>query len=433
MKAPLFALIAVLFTAAPFASADESRPNILLIFADDVGREVLGCYGGTSYETPAIDALAGDGMRFEHCYSMPVCHPSRVCIMTGAYPATQGNPGWGDFADDYEDETFAHLLKRAGYATAVAGKWQLALMKNDPDHPGELGFDHWSVFGWHEGARFHDPMIYEPGGVREDTEGEYGPDLYVDSLVDFMKDSRDEGKPFFAYYSMALCHDVTDDLNGEFVSFYEDDRWMNYAEMAESMDEMVGRLTDALDDLGLREDTVVIFTTDNGTAASSYIRVEDGKMVKEEVWSDYDGRRIRGGKGEFTDWGTRVPLIARWPGKIEAGTVADDLVDFADFLPTLADLAGEPVPEGWAEDGVSFAPRLLGEGESPREWAYSELRGKRFVRTRRFKLYGNGRFYDLENDPEEENPVKPAEIGPEAVEAHGMLQDALASVPEPKG
>ncbi|NNE93612.1 MAG: sulfatase-like hydrolase/transferase, partial [Verrucomicrobiales bacterium] len=125
-------LTLLLLTCATHHAAE--KPNIVLIFADDVGREVLGCYGGTSYKTPHLDALAAGGMRFTHAYAMPVCHPSRVCILTGKYPARMGNPRWGDFARDQEDKTFAHLLKKAGYRTAVAGKWQLALMSKRPDH-----------------------------------------------------------------------------------------------------------------------------------------------------------------------------------------------------------------------------------------------------------------------------------------------------------
>lgn len=425
------ALFALLLSAISISAAAE-KPNVLFLFADDVGREVLGSYGGTSYETPHLDALAKTGMQFGHCYSMPVCHPSRVCIMTGVYPARQGNPGWGDFAKDYEAKTFAHVLKSNGYATAVAGKWQLALMKNDPRHPERLGFDEWSVFGWHEGPRFHDPMMYENGGVRDDTTGKYGPDLYVDFLIEFMKKSQATGKPFFAYYPMALAHDVTDDLKGKMVPFYKENRWMNYKEMAESMDDMVGRLVKFLDQSGLRKDTIIIFSTDNGTAKSSYIRVVDGKMVKDEVWSNWEDGKVRGGKTEFTDWGTRVPLIVSWEEKIEAGSTADDLVDFSDFLPTLAELTGSEIPEDWTMDGVSFAPRLVRGEASPRTWAYSELRGKRFVRTKKFKLYGDGRFFDVATNPLKEILLKESGIpDPEGTEARLLLQNALDSVPAP--
>lgn len=429
---PRFLPVAILLGCLAGNSFAQDKPNILFLFADDVGREVLGCYGGTSYETPNIDRLSSEGKRFSHCYSDPVCHPSRVCIMTGVYPARQGNPRWGDFAPTYQDKTFGWVLKGGGYTTAIAGKWQLALMKKKPSHPADLGFDRWSVFGWHEGPRYHSPMIYEDGGVREGTDGQYGPDLYTQFLIDFMHESKKVGKPFFAYYSMALCHDVTDDLKGKFVPFYKDDRWMNYTEMAASMDEMVGRIDRALDEMNLADNTVLIFATDNGTASASYSTVVDGKMVREEVWSEFGGKMIRGGKGSFTDWGTRVPLIVRWPGKIEPGSVADDLVDFSDFLPTLAGIAGVQIPGDWDMDGVSFLPRLLEEGPSPRKWAYSELRGKRFVRTHDFKLYNDGTFIDLRTNPDEKKSLAgPVRDDPEASAAQVMLQEAMASIPEP--
>ena len=135
----------------PEPVATVEPPNILLILAADVGREVLGSYGGTSYETPHLDDLATTGMRFDHTYSMPVCHPSRISLLTGRYPFQVGNPEWGTFPRASETQTVAHSLKDAGYATAIAGKWQLTLLKDDPDHPHRLGFDEYCLFGWHEG------------------------------------------------------------------------------------------------------------------------------------------------------------------------------------------------------------------------------------------------------------------------------------------
>ena len=187
------------------------QPNIILIMADDVGCEPIGAYGGERWKTPHIDALAKGGMKLDYCFSMPVCHPTRVCLLTGKYPFRL-NSGWGSFPKAEEKNTVAQVLKKAGYATAVAGKWQLSLMKNDLQQPARMGFDEWSVFGWHEGARFHEPFIYENGRLRTDTKGKYGPDLYVDFLGEFMARSARAGKPFFAYYPMALAHDVTDDI-----------------------------------------------------------------------------------------------------------------------------------------------------------------------------------------------------------------------------
>ncbi|MFT5467144.1 MAG: arylsulfatase A [Verrucomicrobiales bacterium] len=421
--------ILLLLLAASIARAADRPPNIVLIFADDVGREVLGCYGGSSYKTPNIDALAESGTRFTHCYSMPVCHPSRVTILTGRYPTTLGNPKWGDFPKTDQNLTFAALLRQAGYATAVAGKWQLALLKNNPDHPQELGFDESSVFGWHEGPRFHEPMIYENGTLREDTAGTYGPDLYVDFLGDFMEKNRE--RPFLVWYSMALCHDVTDDI-GKPVPFYKDNKWMDYGEMAESMDVMVGRIVKAIDDLDLREETLILFTTDNGTAASSYLGVdENGKMYKHKVMSEFGDRMVQGGKGQLTDLGTRVPLIASWPGKIETGHAWGDLIDFSDFLPTLVEIAGAELPKDVALNGKSFAPRLLGTGAGTRPWVFSEHRGKAWTRNHRFKLYDDGRFFHMEDDPDEKSALAIGDLNESARQAHAMLSKARKGIRKP--
>ncbi|REK12551.1 MAG: Cerebroside-sulfatase [Planctomycetota bacterium] len=424
----LFLLSPVL--GQPQDAANPPRPNIVLILADDVGREVLGCYGGESYETPHINALARGGRRFTHCYSMPVCHPTRICLLTGKYPARLGNPQWGTFPRDEENRTLAARLQRAGYATAIAGKWQLELLKNDPDQPSRMGFQRWSLFGWHEGPRYHDPMIYQNGKLRTDTEGKFGPDLYVDFLVDFIRKNRQ--RPFFAYYSMALCHDVTNDI-GHPVPYGPDGRWLSYAEMVHEMDEHVGRLVEALDTLGVRDNTLILFTGDNGTASASFIRYENDAFVRPKVFSRIDGREVQGGKGQLTDWGTRVPLIANWPSHVPADTTCDDLVDSSDFLPTLCDLAGATVPDASMLDGHSFAKSLLGTGHTSRDWAYSERGAERhFVRTQRYKLYASGKFYDMQSDPDERHPLAAEKLTKDQQRVKGQLQAALASLPQAK-
>ena len=427
--------VVLLLTVMPLCLCASEKPNILLILADDVGSDAVGCYGGESYPTPNVDALAQGGLKFNHGYAMPVCHPTRVCLMTGRYPCRFSKAGskWGGYPKPAEGISIGDRLQQAGYATAVAGKWQLCLMKKDLNQPRRTGFDQWCLFGWHEGARYHDPLLYQNGALREDTAGKYGPDLYVQFLIDFMQRSVRAGKPFFAYYPMALCHDVTDDLKGEHVAFYKDGRWMHYAEMMASMDEMVGRLITTLERLGVRDNTLVIFTTDNGTAAASYITVNDkGKMIKEKVFSLRYGKKVPGGKGKTDDTGTRIPLIANWPGRIEPGSETDAMVDMTDFLPTLAEVAGLP-DDGVPRDGISFAPVLFGKPKQRRErpWIYIDHRGKRCVRSPRWKLYDDGRFFDLQSDPEEKSPLETGALPDEAARQHGMLQQALAGLAGP--
>lgn len=418
----------VLALVSSSRAAEASPPNIVFILADDVGCEVLSCYGGESYQTPHIDALAQGGRRFTHGYSMPVCHPSRTTLLTGRYPATIGRPKWGEFPRAEEDRTFAAVLRRAGYATAIAGKWQLATLSQDFQQPTRMGFDEWSLFGWHEGPRYHDPLIFENGRVRPETAGKFGPDLYVDFLIDFIR--RHRAGHFLAYYSMALCHDVTNDLDQP-VPYGPDGRYLSYAEMVAEMDERVGRLVAALDELQLREETLILFTTDNGTPKATIARHEAGpsrqdQYVREKVFSQIDGRSVPGGKGDLTDWGTRVPLIANWPGRVPAGTTSDALVDFSDFLPTLAALAGAPLPATPPLDGHNFAPQLTSEAQPTRKYAYAERgRDRSFVRTKRYKLYSTGEFYDMESDPEEEKPIEEARMTAEQTQVREKLEEAL--------
>ena len=398
--------------------AKPEQPNILLILADDVGREVLGSYGGTSYPTPHLDQLARTGLRFEHAYSMPVCHPSRICLMTGRYPFRLGHPVWGTFPERWEERTLPQVLKRAGYATAIAGKWQLALLREDPEHPFRLGFDQYCLFGWHEGPRYYQPLIWENGRIRSDVRDQYGPDAYVRFLTEFME--RHRAGPFFAFYSMALCHDVTDDLEAP-VPFGPRGRYDNFGEMVEAMDQRVGRLVGALDRLGLREKTLIFFTTDNGTPKQSIITAQGGKLVREPVSSRMGERTIPGGKGDLTDAGTRVPTIANWKGTLPQGKSTPALMDFSDLLPTLAELGGAQAPPGETLDGTSFAALLRGEPGPGRDWVFAEHRGKSWVRTRDWKLYRDGRFFDLTADPDETRPVPEEAKTP----VHGRLQTIL--------
>jgi arylsulfatase A len=405
-------IITLILAGVTCIAATPQKPNILLIMADDVGCEPIGAYGGERWKTPHIDALARGGMRFDYCYSMPVCHPTRICLMTGKYPFRL-NSKWGTFPRAEEKNNIAQVLKRAGYNTAVAGKWQLSLMKNDLKQPARMGFDTWSVFGWHEGARFHEPMIYQDGRLRTDTGGRYGPDLYVKFLGEFIRKSADERKPFFAYYSMALAHDVTDDIPTQVPYVPGKDRWMDYGEMIESMDAMIGKIVARLDKMNLRQNTVILFTGDNGTARRSKLRhIKGRKYEYEDVYSIRNGQRVPGGKGTLLDIGTNVPLIANWPGHIKAGSENDSLVDFSDWLPTLAEIGGAKVDH--EIDGTSFAAALL-DPQKPvaRSFAYSESRsGNAWVRTHNYKLYNNGNFFNMTEDPGEKNAMRPGREEP---------------------
>ena len=410
----------------------DDRPNILLIMADDVGVDALGCYGGESYKTPRLDALAEDGMKFTNCYSMPVCHPTRITLMTGRYPFRTGNPKWGTFPKEEEPHNIGQVMKRADYATAVAGKWQICEIKNDLNHANRLGFDESCLFGWHEGARYHSPFIYQNGKLQKGLDDSYGPDVYVSFLIEFMR--RNKETPFFAYYPMALCHDVTDDLDDP-VPFGPNGHYDSFKTMVEAMDVRVGRLIDALDEFGLRDNTLVIFTTDNGSPVRSIYSAEKNPNPKRKdtyirvpVVSRRNGVDVPGGKGSLTNGGTLVPLIANWPGKVKPGQIANDLVDFSDFLPTVAEFGQADLPDGITLDGHSLASRIINGKPSFRNWAFVEHRGKHWVRDQRWKLYDNGKLFDVSLDQAEQNPIDKTDGSNEAEAARKRLSSVLKSL-----
>jgi arylsulfatase A len=386
------AALAVAGCARPPAAAPRAtKPSLLVFLADDLGRECLGSYGGASYATPRLDALARSGLRFARCFSMPQCHPSRVTLLTGRYPFRTG-ARWGTLPGS--EVTFAHVLARAGYATAVSGKWQLARLADDPAHPARAGFQTSCCWGWNEGPRYWQPVIWQDGRRRDDLGERYGPDVHTDFLIDFM--ARHRAAPFLAYYPLTLPHLSSDGADGV--------RPASYAELVAELDRQVGRTLDALDALGLAGSTLVLFSADNGSPRS--------------VTSLLDGRFVRGGKSLATDAGTHVPLLARWPGVVSAG-VSEALVDLSDFLPTLAELAGAPLPVGL--DGRSFAPQLRGEPGRPRAWVYSGHRGRSFLRDQRWKLTRSGALHDLAHDPDEAAPIEPGRDTAESAAARARL------------
>jgi arylsulfatase A len=377
----------------PARAPRAAGPSFLVLLADDLGRECLGCYGGASYGTPRLDSLARSGLRFDRCFSMPQCHPSRVTLLTGRYPF-RTNARWGTLPRS--EVTFAHVLARAGYATAVAGKWQLAQLADAPDHPARAGFQTSCCWGWNEGPRYWQPVIWQDGRRRDDVRERYGPDVHTDFLIDFM--ARQRGAPFLAYYPLTLPHLSSAGADGE--------RPASYAELVAELDRQVGRTLDALDELGLAGSTLVLFSADNGSPRG--------------VTSALGARRIRGGKSLATDAGTHVPLLARWPGVVPTGACAD-LVDLSDFLPTLAELASAALPDDVSLDGRSFAPQLRGEPGRLRAWVYSGHRDRSFLREERWKLARGGALYDLARDPDEAAPIVPERDTPESAAARARL------------
>jgi arylsulfatase A-like enzyme len=400
-------------------TADRS-PNIILFMADDVGYECFGCYGSEQYSTPNLDRMASQGLRFQHCYSQPLCTPSRIKIMTGL-SNVRNYAGFSILRND--QQTFGHVLKRAGYRTAVGGKWQLYGAEHYSERfrgrgslPEQTGFDRhclWQVKKL--GDRYWNPLLTIDGRTRQFAEDDYGPDLVTDYLLDFIDQHAAGEAPMFVYYPMILVHSPFKTTPSS-DSSQRRDKQTNFEDMVAYMDRLVGRFIDRLHELGIAEETLVLFTADNGTHRS--------------IRSQFKGRLIRGGKGKTTDAGTREPLIAWWPETIRPGRVTDQLVDFSDFLPTFAELAGTPIPEDL--DGISFAGVLTEKPHVGREWMHCFYhprpeRGQavQFVRNREWKLYRDGHFYHVAADPKEQVPRK----ADAAADDHAELKAALDSLP----
>lgn len=404
--------LSFLGTQAPLVLAQSEepgiRPNIVFIVADDLGEEVIGAYGGESFDTPNIDALAESGTRFSHTYSAPACSPSRTTLLTGRYLFRYTHE-WGQLPPD--EVTFGNVVRDAGYATAAAGKWQMGLLKEDPLQPRKEGFSRYSFWAWHEGPRYYDPLIWEDARLRDEAiDHRYGPDVYADFVIEHMRQNQAEHQRFFVYFPLTLPHLAkTDGPYAEPPS--PDGNYQTYSELVAEMDRIVGRIVSAIERMGVRERTLIVFTGDNGTP--------------EQVKVTVNGRTVRGGKGQMTNAATHVPLIASWPGHVPSGRVSDALIDFTDFLPTFADLTGASVPQDRPIDGVSFAPQLLGSEESHRPWVYTEWKGERWARNRTWKLYGNGDLYHVAQDVKENHPVPKGDRGKGAKQARERLHQAF--------
>lgn len=428
---PLLAAAALSAAPAAGAQTNEARPNIVLIMADDMGFECVAANGGESYRTPNLDKLAASGVRFEHCYSQPLCTPSRVQIMTGIYNS-RNYIRFGLL--DPRAYTFGNLLRDAGYATCVVGKWQLA---GGFEGPGRFGFDEYCLwFLTRRPNRYPNPGLEVNGEEVDYKNGEYGPDLVSDYACDFIERKAQEDRPFFLYYPMILPHwpfEPTPDSADWDPTFRRDDEEeKNYrmrdpkyfVEMVHYVDKLVGKIVATLEAAGVRDNTLVMFTCDNGTF--------------EAVTSRFRGRDWRGGKRYMMDNGTHVPLIASWPARVPAGGVREDLVDFSDVLPTLAEAAGATVPASLEIDGRSFVPVLRGERgvrESVYCWYFrngvpvkggDDHTAGEFARDHRYKLYLDGGLYDVPSDFYERHPLDQSKLTAD----QRRIRDRLHSVIE---
>lgn len=415
---------------------------------DDLGPEWISAYGSEVVETPNIDRLAAEGVLFNNAHSMPQCTPTRVTLLTGQYPYHHGwtnhwdVPRWGGGAhfDPDLNFSFARLFRDAGYRTAAAGKWQINDFRVQPEAMVEHGFDAYAMWTGYEGQppanqdtpnpsaeRFQNPYIHTKEGSRTYAD-EFGPDVFADFLISFMEANHDQ--PMLLYFPMVLTHPplvpTPHEPDAEGIIG-------RHSAMVRYTDHLVGRLTDTLDALGIRDNTYIFFTTDNGTS-----RGINGRM---------NGRDVAGGKGSLGQNGMHAPFIVSAPGHIPAGTTTDALMDFSDLFPTFTELAGIASPDSLLLHGYSFANVLKDPAQmGQRNWALSMGFGParltadgvvpvqsftdRTVRNERYKLWVedgvSSALYDLQADPGETNNLLNS---PEHQDARAKLEAIVASFP----
>jgi arylsulfatase A-like enzyme len=397
--------------------AEKERPNIIFIMADDLGYGDLGCYGQKLIQTPRIDRMAREGIRFTHCYAgSPVCAPARNALMTGQHTGhtrIRGNsPLVGGTVEAFgegqrrvsleaEDVTVAQLLKHAGYATGITGKWGLA----EPDTagvPNQKGFDEWLGYLNQNHAAYYfttylwknrQKLVLE--GNQDGRKRQYTHDLFTDFALDFVQ--RERNGPFFLYLAYTIPHDK---LEVPKIEPYVDQAWPGrakvYASMITRMDRDVGRLLDCVKKLDLDSSTIVFFCSDNG--------------APDRPWGDLFRSRgqLRGKKGELYEGGIRVPMIVRWPSQIPRGRTSEAVWYFPDFLPTACALAGVDSPKS---DGIDISTVLHGTAEAlPDRFLYWEFHNDGLQQAVRWKNWKAVRprkdrqleLYDLPEDLSEQ-------------------------------
>lgn len=427
----------------PFDAPAEPppRPNIIFVLADDLGFETVGSYGAVEYEnanhrvfgpakTPNIDALAAQGLRFTHAFCEPVCSPSRSEFLTGKYNFhtgfvdIQGRNGAPENLDYKANPTLAESLKAAGYVTAITGKWHLGkwpltrevqqttqgipatpLVDTTFPHVTACGFDRQFVFS---GSRLENYGPPEPE--------EYVPARFHTWALRFLESRKGKPEPFFLYYASPIPHvplrptplNPTETQDGN----------INFPPAVSYLDQQVGDLERELKELGMADNTILVFSGDNGTCNITT------KMK--------DGSEVVGGKGTMKDTGAWVPLVVYWPAKIKVARTWDGLVQFPDLMPTFLDLAGAKAPAGI--DGISFAPQLLGKAATTlRQWVHvcyrtavdETVTTQYFVRDSKWKLNYKGDLFDITASPLIERLVPPADDTAESKAARERLAELL--------
>jgi arylsulfatase A-like enzyme len=406
---------------AVLAQAPRRKPNIVFLIADDLGYGDLGCYGQREMQTPHLDRMAAEGTRFTQVYAgCTVCAPSRCALMTGyhtGHARIRGN-GRNEQLLRSEDVVMPEVLKKAGYTNGITGKWALGGL-GYPGYPTKKGWDDW--FGYFSQSHAHtyypehlldNEHEFMPRGNFGATRKDYAPDLFLDRALRFIEKNKE--RPFFLYFASPIPHannelgrDTGDGIEVPEDAPYSGKSWpkleRKFAATITRLDRDIGGILSKLKELGLEENTLILFTSDNGPHR------EGGH---DPAFFQSSGP-LRGIKRDLTEGGIRVPFLARWPGKVPAGRVSDHPFAFWDLLPTLAEVAGVPPPPGI--DGISMLPALLGQPAKTHEYLYWEFHEGGFSQALRagdwklIKSKGKTMLFDLKNDLHEEKDLAASE------------------------
>lgn len=402
------------------------KPNVIIIMADDMGNECLSINGATEYQTPNLDRLSKTGMRFTHVIAQPLCTPSRVKLMTGKH--NYRNYEYFGYLNPNQ-KTIGNLMQEAGYSTCISGKWQLNGLSfelpgyEDVTRPNHFGFDEHCLWQLNRpkkhGERFADPLIYRNGKELNGLEEKYGPDIFADFVCEFIDNHFDE--PFFVYYPMVLVHNPfvptpdSPEWNSTETRNEKDPKY--FKDMVDYTDKIVGKIEQKLIEHGIDQNTILIFTGDNGTNVSITTQTKNGPYP--------------GGKSRTTQRGVHVPFVVSWPTGIKQAGDYDGIIDFNDFYPTLAEIAQVDVSDE-VLDGQSFLPVLNGDFTGIKNstlihydpmWGNASKNRNRFALTDSYKLYQDGRFYNYEDDLDEQKPK--TNLTPEQTDIKMGLQELL--------
>jgi len=434
----LVTFLAVCAVATVSRAGDAKKPNVIYILADDLGSAELGCYGQKKIKTPNLDTMAANGLRFtQHYAGNAVCAPSRCVLMTGKHSGhaqirnnSETKPD-GQLPIAADTVTIARLLRAAGYVTGMIGKWGLGMHDSTGD-PQKQGFDHFFGYYCQRHAHNHYPTFLWRNAEKAPLEGNPGKatgkqhshDLFEKEALDFIRKNKD--KPFFLYLPFIISHvalQVPDDSLMEYKGKWDDPPYLGkkgyqphdhpraaYAAMVTRMDRTVGRILELLRELGLEDDTIVIFSSDNGPT-------HEGVGGSDSVFFQSAGV-LRGFKGSLFEGGVRVPMIVYWPRRVRRGRTSDHVSGFQDVMPTLCEITGAKTPKDI--DGISMLPTLLEKGEQRKHeflyWEFSGYGGQQAVRLGDWKAIrqnmhkGNMRLqlFDLAKDVGETTDVAAA-------------------------